>query len=119
MAPVPPARVRAAAARVNTTMVVLLPRVTVLYLTVVYGPIAAMLVEMFPTRIRYISRSLPCHIGNGWLGGLLPATSLAIVAASGNICSGLRHPIVIAAAVLVTGMPFVRGTRDADIRADD
>ena len=82
-------------ARINTPMVVLLLTVLVIYVTMVYGPIAAMLVEMFPTRIRYTSMSLPYHIGNGWFGGFLPTTSFAIVAATGNIYSGLWYPIVI------------------------
>ena len=100
-------------------MVVLLLSILVLYVTMVYGPIAAMLVEMFPTRIRYTSMSLPYHIGNGWFGGFLPTTSFAIVAATGNIYSGLWYPIVIAAATLVIGMLFVRETKDVDIYAKD
>ena len=68
--------------------------ILVIYVTMVYGPIAAMLVELFPTRIRYTSMSLPYHIGNGWFGGFLPATAFAIVAATGNIYSGLWYPIV-------------------------
>ena len=68
----------------------------VIYVTMVYGPIAAMLVEMFPTRIRYTSMSLPYHIGNGWFGGLLPATAFAIVAQTGNMYNGLWYPIIIA-----------------------
>ena len=106
-------------ARINTPMVVLLLIVLVLYVTMVYGPIAAMLVEMFPTRIRYTSMSLPYHIGNGWFGGFLPTTSFAIVAATGNIYSGLWYPIVIAAATFVIGMLFVRETKDVDIYAGD
>jgi hypothetical protein len=100
-------------------MVVVLLWVLVIYVTLVYGPIAAMFVEMFPTRIRYTSMSLPYHIGNGWLGGFLPTTSFAIVAATGNIYSGLCYPIVIAAATFVIGMIFVRETRDVDIYAND
>ena len=72
------------------------PDVLVIYVTMVYGPIAAMLVELFPTRIRYTSMSLPYHIGNGWFGGLLPATAFAMVAQTGNIYYGLWYPIVIA-----------------------
>ncbi|HVH03546.1 MAG TPA: MFS transporter [Amaricoccus sp.] len=106
-------------ARTNTFMVVALLFVLVLYVTMVYAPIAAMLVEMFPTRIRYTSMSLPYHIGNGWFGGFLPTTSFAIVAATGNIYSGLWYPIVIAAATLVIGMLFVRETKDVDIYARD
>jgi hypothetical protein len=89
----------------------------VLYVTMVYGPIAAMLVEMFPTRIRYTSMSLPYHIGNGWFGGFLPTTAFAIVAATGDIYAGLWYPILIAAATVVLGTIFVRETyRD---RIDD
>jgi MFS family permease len=106
-------------ARTNTFMVVVLLWVLVLYVTMVYGPIAAMLVEMFPTRIRYTSMSLPYHIGNGWFGGFLPTTSFAIVAATGNIYSGLWYPIIIAAATFVIGMLFVRETKDVDIYARD
>jgi hypothetical protein len=92
----------------------------VIYVTMVYGPIAAMLVEMFPTRIRYTSMSLPYHIGNGWFGGFLPATSFAIVAAQGDIYSGLWYPIIIAAMTLVIGVLFVKETKDLDIeRLDD
>ena len=100
-------------------MVVLLLTVLVLYVTMVYAPIAAMLVELFPTRIRYTSMSLPYHIGNGWFGGFLPTTSFAIVAATGNIYSGLWYPIIIAAGTLVIGMLFVRETKDVDIYARD
>ncbi len=77
-------------------MAIVILTILVIYVTMVYGPIAAMLVEMFPTRIRYTSMSLPYHIGNGWFGGFLPATAFAIVAAKGNIYSGLWYPIVIA-----------------------
>lgn len=87
--------------------------------TMVYGPIAAMLVEMFPTRIRYTSMSLPYHIGNGWFGGLLPTISFALVAQNGNIYYGLWYPIIIAAVTLVIGTLFIRETRDVDIYAND
>jgi hypothetical protein len=101
-------------------MVVLILLIMVIYVTMVYGPIAAMLVEMFPTRIRYTSMSLPYHIGNGWFGGFLPATSFAIVAAQGDIYSGLWYPIIIAAMTLVIGVLFVKETKDLDIeRLDD
>ena len=89
--------------------------VMVIYVTMVYGPIAAMLVELFPTRIRYTSMSLPYHIGNGWFGGLLPATGLAIVAQTGNMYNGLWYPIVFASITFVVGMLFVRETKDVDI----
>jgi MFS family permease len=101
--------------RVNHVPVILLLMVLVLYVTMVYGPIAAMLVEMFPTRIRYTSMSLPYHIGNGWFGGFLPTTAFAIVAATGDIYSGLWYPIVIAALTLVVGLLFVRETKDSAI----
>jgi len=91
----------------------------VLLVTMVYGPIAAMLVEMFPTRIRYTSMSLPYHIGNGWFGGLLPTISFALVAQNGNIYYGLWYPIIIAAMTLVIGTLFVRETKDVDIYARD
>jgi MFS family permease len=102
-------------AQVNWTMVIALLTVLVIYVTMVYGPIAAMLVEMFPTRIRYTSMSLPYHIGNGWFGGFLPATAFAIVAATGDIYSGLWYPIIIAVMTLVIGTLFVRETKDVDI----
>jgi hypothetical protein len=85
----------------------------------VYGPIAAFLVELFPTKIRYTSMSLPYHIGNGWFGGLLPTTAFALVAANGNIYYGLWYPCVIAVATVVIGMLFVRETKDNDIYAAD
>jgi len=93
--------------------------ILVLYVTMVYGPIAAMLVELFPTRIRYTSMSLPYHIGNGWFGGLLPSITFAMVAQNGNIYYGLWYPVVIAAACFVIGMIFVRETKDRDIYAAD
>ena len=105
-------------ARMNIPMLVLLLTVLVLYVTMVYAPIAAMLVEMFPTRIRYTSMSLPYHIGNGWFGGFLPTTAFAIVASTGNIYSGLWYPVVIAVITLVIGMAFVKETKDVDIGGD-
>jgi len=105
-------------AAMNIGMIVLLLTILVIYVTMVYGPIAAILVEMFPTRIRYTSMSLPYHIGNGWFGGFLPTTAFAIVAATGNIYSGLWYPIVVAAMTLVIGTLFIKDTRHVDIRAD-
>jgi MFS family permease len=105
--------------QINRPMIVLLLFVLVLYVTMVYGPVAAMLVEMFPTRIRYTSMSLPYHIGNGWFGGLLPTTAFALVAANGNIYYGLWYPIVIALATVVIGTLFVRETKDNNIYAAD
>jgi hypothetical protein len=89
--------------------------ILVIYVTMVYGPIAAMLVELFPTRIRYTSMSLPYHIGNGWFGGLLPATAFAIVASTGDIYAGLWYPIIFAAITVVVGLIFLPETKDVDI----
>ena len=94
---------------------VLVLTIMVIYVTMVYGPIAAMLVEMFPTRIRYTSMSLPYHIGNGWFGGFLPAISFSIVAATGNLYSGLWYPIIIASLTFVVGMLFVKETKDSEV----
>jgi len=99
----------------NWIVLVLLLTLLVIYVTMVYGPIAAMLVEMFPTRIRYTSMSLPYHIGNGWFGGFLPAISFSIVAAQGNIYSGLWYPIVIATLTFIIGMLFVKETKDSAV----
>jgi hypothetical protein len=89
--------------------------ILVIYVTMVYGPIAAMLVELFPTKIRYTSMSLPYHIGNGWFGGLLPATSFAIVASTGDIYAGLWYPIIFASITAVVGFFFLPETKDVDI----
>jgi len=97
-------------ATINKPMVVLILWVLVLYVTMVYGPIAALLVELFPARIRYSAMSLPYHIGNGWFGGFLPTTAFAIVAATGNIYNGLWYPIIVAAATLVIGLFFLPET---------
>jgi len=106
-------------AKVNKGLIVVLLFWLVLLVTMVYGPIAAMLVELFPTRIRYTSMSLPYHIGNGWFGGLLPTTAFAIVAQTGNMYNGLWYPIIIAGMTLVIGTLFIRETKDVDIYADD
>jgi MFS family permease len=106
-------------AQMNKPMIILVLLIMVLYVTMVYGPIAAMLVELFPTKIRYTSMSLPYHIGNGWFGGFMPATAFAIVAAQGDIYSGLWYPIIIAVITFVVGMLFVRETKDRDIYAND
>jgi len=100
------------------TLVLILAYLVVL-VTMVYGPIAAALVELFPTRIRYTSMSLPYHIGNGWFGGLLPATVFAMNAQSGSIYFGLWYPVAIAAATAVIGLIFVPETKDRDIFAGD
>ncbi|MBC7380201.1 MAG: MHS family MFS transporter [Burkholderiaceae bacterium] len=106
-------------AKTDTFMVIAILTYLVILVTMVYGPIAAMLVEMFPTRIRYTSMSLPYHIGNGWFGGLLPTTAFAIVAQTGNMYNGLWYPIIIAGVTFVIGVLFVRETKDIDIYATD
>ena len=103
-------------ARINWFMAELILVIMVLYVTMVYGPIAAFLVELFPTKIRYTSMSLPYHIGNGWFGGMLPLTATAMVAASGDIYYGLWYPVVVALMTLVIGTLFLRETKDRDIR---
>jgi hypothetical protein len=90
--------------------------VLVLFVTMVYGPIAALLVELFPTRIRYTAMSLPYHIGNGWFGGFLPTTAFAMVAATGNIYYGLWYPIVVAVMTFVIGLFLMPETKDSDLR---
>jgi len=102
-------------AGVNQGMVLFLLVILVIYVTMVYGPIAAWLVELFPTRIRYTSMSLPYHIGNGWFGGFLPTTAFALVAFSGDIYFGLWYPIVIALMTLVIGSLFLPETKNVDI----
>jgi len=106
---------KADSALVNKPLVVAILFVLVFYVTMVYGPIAAALVEMFPTRIRYTSMSLPYHIGNGWFGGFLPTTAFAIVAATGDVYSGLWYPVVVALLTVVVGLLFVPDRRTADI----
>ncbi|WP_090137857.1 MFS transporter [Limnohabitans sp. DM1] len=106
-------------AKFDKVTVIIILTYLVLLVTMVYGPIAAMLVEMFPTRIRYTSMSLPYHIGNGWFGGLMPTTAFAIVAQTGNMYNGLWYPIIIAGATVVIGGLFVKETKDNDIYADD
>jgi len=106
-------------AKFDKVTVIIILTYLVLLVTMVYGPIAAMLVEMFPTRIRYTSMSLPYHIGNGWFGGLMPTTAFAIVAQTGNMYNGLWYPIIIAAATVVIGGLFIKETKDVDIFAKD
>ncbi|PTT80108.1 MFS transporter, partial [Pseudomonas sp. HMWF010] len=108
---------KADSALVNKPLVVGILTLLVIYVTMVYGPIAAMLVEMFPTNIRYTSMSLPYHIGNGWFGGFLPTTAFAMVAATGNIYYGLWYPIVVAGITAVIGILFLKETKDVDIEA--
>jgi predicted MFS family arabinose efflux permease len=105
-------------AAINKPMVIFLLWLLVLYVTMVYGPIAAWLVELFPARIRYTSMSLPYHIGNGWFGGFLPTISFAMVAQTGNIYFGLWYPIVVALATAVIGTLFMPETKDRDIQHD-
>lgn len=102
-------------AAIDKPMLLVLLTLLVVYVTMVYGPIAAWLVELFPTRIRYTSMSLPYHIGNGWFGGFLPTTAFAMVAATGNIYQGLWYPIAIALMTFVIGSLFLRETKDVDI----
>jgi MFS family permease len=102
----------------NWPMTILILFILVIYVTMVYGPIAAFLVELFPTRIRYTSMSLPYHIGNGWFGGMLPLLATAIVASQGNIYAGLWYPIIVALMSFVIGSLFIRETKDRDIRHD-
>ncbi|MBD9390471.1 MFS transporter [Agrobacterium sp. AGB01] len=106
-------------AAVNWTVIIAVLTVLVIYVTMVYGPIAALLVELFPTRIRYTGMSLPYHIGNGWFGGLLPATAFAMSAAKGDIYYGLWYPIIFAGITLVIGLLFLPETKDRDIHAMD
>jgi MFS family permease len=102
-------------ADVNTPVLILLVLIQVLFVTMVYGPIAAFLVELFPARIRYTSMSLPYHIGNGWFGGMLPLTAAALAASKGNIYAGLWYPVVVAAITFVIGMLFIRETKSHQI----
>jgi hypothetical protein len=102
-------------AKINWFMTELILVIMVIYVTMVYGPIAAFLVELFPTRIRYTSMSLPYHIGNGWFGGMLPLLATAIVAATGNIYNGLWYPIVVAVMSVIVGGIFLRDTKGVDI----
>jgi MFS family permease len=110
-----PAKIDKAA--INRPMTVLILTILVLYVTMVYGPIAAYLVELFPTRIRYTSMSLPYHIGNGWFGGMLPLLATAIMAAAGNIYAGLWYPIGVAIVTFIVGALFLPETKDVDIRS--
>jgi hypothetical protein len=105
--------------REQPAILILVLTILVIYVTMVYGPIAAALVELFPTRIRYTSMSLPYHIGNGWFGGLLPATSFAMIAQTGDVYYGLWYPIVIALGTFIIGVIFIPETKDRDIFAED
>jgi MFS family permease len=105
--------------KINYPMTLLILVIMVIYVTMVYGPIAAFLVELFPTKIRYTSMSLPYHIGNGWFGGMLPLLATAIVAASGNIYQGLWYPIIVAVMTLVIGALFLRDTKGHGVQLAD
>ena len=96
-------------------MTVLLLSILVIFVTLVYAPIAAWLVELFPTRIRYSGLSLPYHIGNGWFGGMLPLLATAVVAATGNIYAGLWYPLGVAVMTLIVGSLFLRDTKGVNI----
>jgi MFS family permease len=104
---------------INMPLTITILTILVLYVTMVYGPIAALLVELYPTRIRYSGMSLPYHIGNGWFGGFLPPMAFAIIAATGNIFSGLYYPVAFALMTFVIGMLFLPETKDRDIYAND
>jgi len=104
--------------KINYPITLLILFVMLIYVTMVYGPIAAFLVELFPTRIRYTSMSLPYHIGNGWFGGMLPLVATAMVAASGDIYYGLWYPIIVAVMSLIIGTLFLRETKHRDIHQD-
>lgn len=106
-------------ASMNLPMVILILTILVIYVTMVYGPIAAYLVEMFPTRIRYTSMSLPYHIGNGWFGGFLPTVAFAMVAATGDIYYGLWYPIVVAVGTAIIGFFTLPETKDWDLDHHD
>ena len=101
--------------QINYPMVLLLLWILVLYVTMVYGPIAAWLIELFPARIRYSSMSLPYHIGNGWFGGFLPTVAFALVALTGDIYYGLRYPIIIALMTLIIGALALPETKDRPV----
>ena len=103
-------------AAINTPLMILVLVYLATLVTMVYGPIAAALVELFPTRIRYSGVSLPYHVGNGWFGGMLPPIAVASVAATGDIYAGLWYPIIIAAMAFVVGFVFLPETKDRDIR---
>jgi MFS family permease len=104
--------------KINYPMTLLILFIMMIYVTMVYGPIAAFLVEMFPTRIRYTSMSLPYHIGNGWFGGMLPLLATALVAAKGDIYYGLWYPIIVALISFVVGTIFLRDNMQRDIASD-
>src|SRR5258708_28139530 len=105
-------------AQINYFMATLILFIMMIYVTMVYGPIAAFLVELFPTKIRYTSMSLPYHIGNGWFDGMLPLLATAMVAASGDIYYGLWYPIVVAVMTVVIGALFLKDTKDVKIHAE-
>jgi ATP/ADP translocase len=109
---------KADTSQVNWVMAEILLVIMVIYVTMVYGPIAAFLVELFPTNIRYTSMSLPYHIGNGWFGGMLPLLATSIVAKEGNIYAGLWYPIIVSVMTFVVGSLFVHETRHVKIHEE-
>jgi len=109
--------VKADPAKINWSMALGVLTLFLVYVTMVYGPIAAFLVELFPTNIRYTSMSLPYHIGNGWFGGMLPLVATAVAAATGNIYNGLWYPIIVALMTVVIGSIFLRKTEERDFTA--
>jgi hypothetical protein len=100
---------------INKPLVIAILGVLVALAALAYGPLAAILVEMFPARIRYTSMSVPYHIGNGWFGGILPSAAFALTAATGDIFYGLWYPVLIAAATALIGLLFIRETKGANI----
>jgi hypothetical protein len=110
---------RAETAQVDRWTVIFVIVMTQVFTAMIYGPMAATLVELFPARIRYTSMSLPYHIGNGWFGGLLPTTAFMVVAATGDIYAGIWYPVIIAAMTLVVGFFFLPETYRRNIRHDE
>ena len=105
-------------ARINTAMLVLCLTAMVVLVSMIYGPVAAALVEMFPTRIRYTAMSVPYHAAVGWLGGLLPAIAYSLVVATGNVYYGLRYPALVVSLSFLIGMYFMWETKERDLHAD-
>jgi hypothetical protein len=105
--------------KINYPMTLLILFVLLSYVTMVYGPLAAFLVELFPTKLRYTSMSLPYHLGNGWFGGMLPLIATTLVAIKGDIYVGLWYPVIIALLTTVVGFLFLEETKDRDISTYD
>jgi hypothetical protein len=104
--------------KVNHFLIVMLLTLLVVYVCMVYGPIAAFLVELFPTKIRYTSMSLPYHLGNGWFGGFLPFIAASITVATGNMYAGLWYPIAVALMTFIVGTMFIKETKDRPLMYD-